>query len=185
MVFVALLREFLWRKKRIYHVPTRNREWSVLDDCDKFHVFLSFFLAGSPNLGRVIPKEKPIRKLSEDDVVTQKNSVQYKIQYKYSFSTILEYVYQRIDTNNLSSQVDLDQNHTDKLKRKYNTKGLTKTRKMNNRHSHGNKKKSISYQASRASIDAAGICQFLAFVMFHPPLPQPSQCPVHANPKLI
>ena len=34
-------------------------------------------------------KVKSVRKLSEYDVVTQK--AQYKIQYKYSFSTILEY----------------------------------------------------------------------------------------------
>ena len=54
-----------------------------------FHDFLFLYLARSPILGRVTPKVKSIRKLSEDVVVTQKT--QYKIQYKYSFSTILEY----------------------------------------------------------------------------------------------
>ena len=55
----------------------------VLDNCDNVHDFLSLLLLCSPNLGWVTPKVKSVRKLSEDDVVTQRN--QYKIQYKYIF----------------------------------------------------------------------------------------------------
>ena len=80
---------FLTKRTKIHLVLAPNRESLFLDNCYSVRDFLFLFLSRSPNLGQVTPKVKSVRKLSEDDVVTQK--AQYKIQYKYSFSTILEY----------------------------------------------------------------------------------------------
>ena len=84
LVLLHFCENFLSEKTKKIIVPTINRELSVLDDCDNVHDFLSLFLPCSPNLGRVTPKVKSIRKLSEDNVVTQKNSVQDSVQVQFS-----------------------------------------------------------------------------------------------------
>ena len=65
----VLERIFLAERTKIHLVPARNRECLFLDNCDSVCDFLFLFLLCLPNLGRVTPKVKSVRKLSEDDVV--------------------------------------------------------------------------------------------------------------------
>ena len=64
---------------------------------------------------------------------------------------------ERTGGNNSFSQVNVDPNQPDKPNQKYNTKGLTKRRKKNCRHLHGQNNKSSLYEAAKASVEAIGL----------------------------